>query len=109
MHPTNLQQINEFLAVAWDDGHESVFPLEYLRRHCPCAACKGESVGPLHFQPQKVEYAPESFQLERIDPVGGYALKPVWKDGHATGLYSFEWLRHLCPCDVCGGEKKVAG
>lgn len=107
MRPRDIQQINDFLAVVWEDGHESVFPLEYLRRHCPCATCKGETVGNQHFQGPPPIYTALSFQLRAVEPVGGYAVRPIWNDGHATGLYSFDYLRHLCPCEVCGGEKKL--
>ncbi|HLX72205.1 MAG TPA: gamma-butyrobetaine hydroxylase-like domain-containing protein, partial [Verrucomicrobiae bacterium] len=42
MQPTNIQQIGDELALKWDDGTESFISLEQLRRHCPCAGCKGE-------------------------------------------------------------------
>src|SRR5256885_586966 len=42
MRPTDIQQIGTELAVKWDDGTETFVPLEALRRHCPCAGCKGE-------------------------------------------------------------------
>jgi DUF971 family protein len=108
MQPRDIQIINEFLAVIWDDAHESVYPLEYLRRHCPCAACAGETVGRQHFHPPQPIYAPESFQLKTIERVGSYALRPVWKDGHASGFFAFEYLRRLCPCDACKGTKSPA-
>ena len=38
---------------------------------------------------------PESFRLANIQQVGGYAIQPVWADGHATGLYSFDYLRRI--------------
>jgi Uncharacterized protein conserved in bacteria len=42
-----------------------------------------------------VTYTAESFQLDRFDVVGGYALKFTWADGHSTGIYSFDYLRKL--------------
>ncbi len=42
LEPTNIQQIGDELAIAWNDGTESYFKLEMLRRACPCAACGGE-------------------------------------------------------------------
>jgi DUF971 family protein len=45
-------------------------------------------------------------QMQRIDPVGNYALAPTWQDGHNTGLYTYRLLRQLCPCAACGGEKR---
>jgi DUF971 family protein len=40
---------------------------------------------------------PHSNELERLEPVGNYALQPIWKDGHAFGIYTWEYLRQLCP------------
>ncbi|HCP06323.1 MAG TPA: hypothetical protein DIT30_03735, partial [Verrucomicrobiales bacterium] len=40
--PTDLQVIGGELAIRWPDGEESFYPLEQVRRHCPCAACCGE-------------------------------------------------------------------
>ena len=42
-----------------------------------------------------VTLSPRSFQLQRMNNVGGYAIQPVWGDGHATGIYSFEYLRKV--------------
>ena len=96
MRPTDIQQIGSELALKWDDGTESFISLETLRRHCPCAGCKGEVdiMGNLYKGPDK-PLSPESFQLVRIANVGGYALQPVWADGHATGLFSFDYLRQI--------------
>jgi DUF971 family protein len=92
----DLQQIGEELAVKWDDGSESFVRLEKLRRCCPCAGCKGELDirGNLYRNP-KGPASPAAFQLVRVDRIGGYALRPLWGDGHATGIYSFEYLREL--------------
>jgi DUF971 family protein len=87
------------LVVSWDDGHASPFPLDYLRSWCPCASCQGH--GPV------VRYLDlHDQELQRVDPVGNYALAPTWQDGHNTGLYTFRLLRDLCPCEACGGEKR---
>ena len=84
------------LAVKWDDGSESFVRLETLRRHCPCAGCKGEVdvMGNLYKNPRK-PLPSSAFELRRIAQVGGYAIQPIWGDGHATGLYSFEYLRKV--------------
>ena len=94
MRPTDLQCIGKELAIKWDDGQESFISLEKLRRGCPCAACQGETdiLGKLHQGPEP-RLSPSSFQLKQIIPVGGYAIQPVWADGHATGIYSFEYLK----------------
>lgn len=96
MQPLDVQQIGEELAIKWQDGTESFIRLEALRRGCPCAGCKGEVdvMGQLHKGPDQA-LPPASFQLRSLKPVGGYGLQPVWADGHATGIYSFEYLRAL--------------
>lgn len=92
----DIQPIGSELAIKWDDGSESFIPLESLRRACPCAGCQGEVdvLGKLHKGPEH-PLPPTAFQLVRITPVGGYALQPVWADGHASGLYSFDYLKRL--------------
>jgi DUF971 family protein len=96
MRPTDIQAIGDELAIKWDDGSESYVKLEKLRRHCPCAGCKGEVdiMGNLYKSPDK-PLAPSAFQLVRIATVGGYAVQPLWGDGHGTGLYSFDYLRRV--------------
>ena len=96
MRPTDIQQIGGELGIKWDDGTESFISLETLRRHCPCAGCKGEVdiMGNLHKGPGR-PLTPEAFQLVRIVNVGGYALQPIWADGHTTGLYSYDYLKRL--------------
>ena len=96
MRPTDLQPISEELAIKWDDGSESFIKLEALRRACPCAGCKGEMdiMGNVYKSPDK-PLAPSAFQLVRVAMVGGYAIQPLWGDGHATGLYSFDYLRRV--------------
>ena len=96
MRPVDIQQIGEELAVKWDDGDESFIELELLRRCCPCAGCKGEMdiMGNLYKNPEK-PLTPAAFRLVRIDRVGGYAIQPVWGDGHSSGLFSFEYLKRV--------------
>jgi DUF971 family protein len=96
MQPVDIQQIGEELAVKWDDGSESYIKLERLRRHCPCAGCKGEMdvLGNLYKGPEQ-PLGPASFQIRRLGKVGGYGIQPVWGDGHATGIYSLDYLRKL--------------
>ena len=96
MRPVDIQQIGGELAVKWDDGSETFVSLEKLRRHCPCAGCKGEVdiMGNLYKGPERT-LSPQAFHLVRIQNVGGYALQPVWADGHSTGLYSFDYLKRV--------------
>jgi len=96
MRPLDIQQIGEELAIKWDDGAETFISLEALRRRCPCAGCKGEVdiMGNVYKNPDRPLPA-KAFQLVRIVTVGGYAVQPVWADGHSTGLYAFDYLRRV--------------
>ena len=95
LEPVNIQQIGNELAIAWNDGKESYFELEILRRACPCAACGGEPDVLGNVSRPQVSYTDRSFQLTGFDLVGGYALQPRWADGHSSGIYSFTYLRRL--------------
>ena len=96
MGPTDIQVIGGELAIKWDDGGESFVTLEKLRRACPCAGCKGEvdALGNLHKGPD-IPLTPAAFTIVRVLPVGGYAVQPVWADGHATGLFAYDYLRRV--------------
>jgi len=96
MQPSDLQQIGNELAVKWTDGGESFIPLEQLRRACPCAGCQGEVdiMGNLYKNPEQ-KLTAAAFQLVRLIRVGGYAIQPVWADGHNTGIYSFDYLQRV--------------
>jgi DUF971 family protein len=96
MKPQDIQIIGEELAIKWSDGGESYIRLEKLRRACPCAGCKGEMdvMGNVYKSPDK-PFAANAFELKRIDSVGSYAVQPAWADGHATGIYAFDYLRRL--------------
>ena len=94
--PDDIQMAGPDLAIHWTDGEESYLPLETLRRACPCAGCCGEPDALGYVDKPSVSYDPaRSFQMCSYAIVGGYALQPVWGDGHATGLYSFDSLRRL--------------
>lgn len=105
MRPIDLQQVGEELAIKWEDGVESYIPLNTLRRACPCAGCKGEMdvMGNLYKNPQQ-PLTPRAFQLVRLERVGTYAVQPFWADGHATGIYSYDYLRRVAEA----GEKGQA-
>jgi DUF971 family protein len=93
--PANIAVIGNELAIAWTDGTESYLSLETLRRACPCASCCGEPDALGNLERPDVHYVPSSFVLKGWQLVGGYAFQPSWGDGHATGLYSFKYLRKL--------------
>lgn len=94
MRTRSYQVLGEFLVVVWDDGHESYYPLEALRRACPCAVCAGEPdlFGKMYGGlPQT--YTPQSFVLRSLDTIGNYAVQPNWADGHSYGIWTYERLR----------------
>jgi DUF971 family protein len=97
MRPNSWQVLGDLLVVVWDDGHESYYPLEDLRRACPCAACSGEPdlFGRMAMGPRPT-YRPESFQLDSVTQIGNYALQPNWRDGHTYGIWTYERLRAFC-------------
>jgi len=99
---TSIKQTNpETLVMTWNDGHVSPFPIRYLRDECPCAGCKGETVLLHSFHPSPQPEMPGRYALKSITPVGNYAIQVVWGDGHDTGLYAWDYLRSICPCDEC--------
>ena len=86
------------LEWTWADGHVSPFALKYLRARCPCANCVDEWTGKRRLDPATV--APD-VSAQSFEPVGHYAVRFQWSDGHNTGLYSFRYLRSICPCAAC--------
>ena len=87
MRPLDMQLIGNELAVKWDDGTEDFIALEKLRHACPCAGCKGEVdiLGNLYKNPA-LPLTVKAFELVKFMSVGGYAIQPLWADGHNTGL-----------------------
>ena len=83
------------LEIDFADGHCGRYPHEILRGYCPCAVCQGHQ-GPIKF----VEGGDQD--LVELSEVGDYALRFTWGDGHATGIYTFGFLRDLCSCADCG-------
>jgi DUF971 family protein len=94
------------LRIDWQDGHSSVYSTELLRWACPCAVCQGEWGRPGLLSTTHA-LAPEEVRLTDLLPVGTYALTPVWESGHASGIYSYEYLRGLCPCGECSSSREA--
>ena len=89
------QTSKEILTFTWDDGSVNSFNTHYLREQCPCAGCKGETVLFQTYIPEKKEPFPGHSEIKSITPVGNYAIKILWGDGHDVGLYTFEYLREI--------------
>lgn len=96
MKPLSIKQTDkETITITWDDNLVSTFSLQQLRDECPCAECKGEQVLMQQILPVLRPKLPGHYELKSIVPVGSYAIQITWGDGHATGLYSWEYLRTL--------------
>ena len=96
------------LLIKWDDDEESEISLKYLRDECPCAVCKGETVLMKTYRPAKKETNPDMYKLTDIKTVGGYAIEIKWKDGHNTGIYTWNNLRQLAK-DESSGKRQDYG
>ena len=94
--------------IDWADGHKSAWSFAWLRNACPCATCheERESSGRRPGVPRPETQMPlrmykDPAQPVEVIPVGKYALKFRWNDGHETGIYSWEYLRRVCECEDC--------
>jgi len=85
-----LHQKSRVLEVAFDDGARYRLPCEFLRVYSPSAEVRGHGPGQ-----ETLPLGKEHVNIARIEPVGNYAVKLCFDDGHDTGLYSWEWLHHL--------------
>jgi len=97
--------------IAWSDGHKSHYDFEYLRAQCPCATCNDERARkadaaamnpavPAQAASVLPMYKPNA-RARGAQPVGQYAIKIDFSDGHSTGIFSFDFLRTICPCADC--------
>jgi DUF971 family protein len=92
----------QVMQIEWSDGHLGVYPHDVLRGMCPCAMCQGHS--------RPVQYrSGGNLELREITAVGNYALAMKWGDGHATGIYNFDYLRTLCRCEACKSVEPAQG
>jgi DUF971 family protein len=94
--------------IDWKDGHKSTWTFAWLRNACPCATCHeergksgrvpGESKPKAQTPLMMYEAPPRPVE---VTPVGKYAVKFKWNDGHEAGIYSWEYLRKVCRCEEC--------
>jgi DUF971 family protein len=110
--------------ITWADGHASHYNFAYLREECPCAMCNDErmkkaagqekdlqlkkenaprSAGPVLTSPLLPMYKPK-LTAKTAHAVGNYALQIDFNDGHTAGIFSFDFLRTICPCEECSRE-----
>src|SRR5512138_421372 len=85
-----LRKASRVLEVSFEDGSRFQLPFEYLRVHSPSAEVKGHGPGQ-----EVLVLGKESVGVRAIEPVGQYAVKLVFDDGHDTGLYTWKYLHEL--------------
>ena len=104
------------MEIEWHDGHRSSYSFVFLRDACPCALCEEErgKSGRAPGDPPKL--APGALPMFKAaakplsaEGVGKYAIKFSWNDGHDLGIYSWAFLREVCPCAECKAERAKSG
>lgn len=98
--------------IEWKDGHLSHYSFQFLRDACPCALCDDErakSGRELGATPKPAPgglpmFKPAAKPL-KAEAVGKYAIRFQWSDGHELGIYSWQFLREVCPCEECSAAR----
>ncbi len=85
----DLDDRHEFV-ILWPGGRQVTIPPFQLRDQCPCAACIEEGTGRKILDPASI---PQDIRPLSIEPVGNYAIRIHWSDGHDTGIYTWQTLR----------------
>jgi DUF971 family protein len=98
--------------ITWADGHSSHYDFVYLRDECPCATCNDErekkamhASGPTLASSLALPMFKPKAKAQSATQVGNYAIGINFTDGHSTGIYSYEHLRDICPCEECKHAK----
>ena len=102
------------LQIEWKDGHRSSYTFRFLRDACPCAHCEDERVKsgrkagtPEKPAPGMLPMFKPAVKALSAEAVGKYALRFSWSDNHDLGIYSWAYLREVCPCGECRGRSEV--
>lgn len=85
-----LRTKSRLLEVTFDDGSRYELPFEYLRVHSPSAEVRGHGPGQ-----ETLQLGKHDVGITAVEPVGNYAVKLVFDDGHDTGLYTWSYLLEL--------------
>ena len=103
----------EGVDIEWEDSHKSQYSFAFLRDACPCALCdderrkSGREPGqPVQAKPGELPMFKAAAKPLSAEGVGKYAMKFRWNDGQELGIYSWPWLREICPCGECTRAKK---
>ena len=91
-HPTEikLHRQSRVLEVAFSDGRQFRLPCEFLRVYSPSAEVRGHGPGQETLQVGKRDVA-----IDDLEPIGHYAIRPTFSDGHDSGIYSWDYLYDL--------------
>ena len=107
--PTDVKvrvSTGEGVDIKWSDGHSSHYDFTYLRDRCPCAHCRDERKKKESLKPPPTAgavlpmFKPKA-TAKSAGATGAYAIHIEFTDGHSTGIYSFGYLREICPCADC--------
>jgi DUF971 family protein len=100
--------------ITWADQHASHFEFGYLREECPCATCNEKREQDEQHQRSGAPGAPAAsaalpmykpkIKAQSATQVGNYAVQIGFNDGHNTGIFSYDYLRTICPCGECAAE-----
>ncbi len=104
--PSSITLDTTSVTIMWKDGHRSVYSARQLRLLCPCAQCIEEWTGRALLDPSSVQ---EGIYAVDHMPIGNYAVQFLWSDAHYTGLYTHQFLRDSCPCEVCSLAREEKG
>jgi len=109
LRPKNitLNKNEGYLEIVWNDDEVCRYPLSQLREACPCVECRGghQFMGREYDPDDILKLIPKrSYTVTDIQLVGNYALQPAWDDGHHTGIYTWDYLKRLCPRAKEGGQ-----
>jgi DUF971 family protein len=96
---------DRMMTIQWGDGHRSVYSFDLLRKECPCAVCREARQATTNdpFNVVTSTVRPGEVTVAGAEQVGRYAVRFEWNDRHDTGIYSYEYLREICPCEACRG------
>ena len=98
LRPVTMRRDGDRLAIEWSDGRTGGVTWRKLRQSCPCATCREEKEkppDPFHILSER-ELAAGEPEPVAMAPVGYYAYKITWNDGHDSGIFTIENLRELC-------------
>ena len=82
------------MTITWEDGSRTSYTGEQLRWACPCAECRGEAGRPGRLS-RVTQLGADDLRLTDVKLVGQYALQIAFASGHASGIYTYSYLRHL--------------